>query len=133
MGDLRSRREAKKEENAEKAADVSSKPADASNGGYGDATDQSFGSGTGDDDVVETVSAGSTATSSQQPTTEETTEDEWPIVSVEMGSRYKICSQDLETLFYLDCKYLRQVRWNGIADGGRIVISVQPVQPVQRA
>merc|ERR1712203_371259 len=49
-------------------------------------------------------------------------EDEWPVVSVEMGSRYKIMSQDLEKLFILECRYVRQVRWNGIADAGRIMI-----------
>jgi len=60
---------------------------------------------------------------------EETLDDSvpWPVVSVEMGSRYKICSmENLETLYILDCRYVRQVRWNGIADSGRIVISIAP-------
>lgn len=55
-------------------------------------------------------------------------DDKWPVVSVEMGARYNVHSAEALTkdnpLFVLDCKYVRQVRWNGIVDAGRIVISI---------
>mmetsp|Transcript_18576 Transcript_18576/g.34344 ORF Transcript_18576/g.34344 Transcript_18576/m.34344 type:complete len:829 (+) Transcript_18576:43-2529(+) len=51
-----------------------------------------------------------------------------PTISVEMGSRYKICSQNPvsedSVLFFLDCRYVRVLRWSGLADSGRIFISI---------
>jgi len=59
---------------------------------------------------------------------------DFPAVSVEMGSRYKVCSQDPiseadSVLFHLDCRYVRVVRWSGLADSGRIFISIIPKEP----
>jgi len=56
------------------------------------------------------------------------------LLSVEMGSRYKVCSQDPiseadSVLFHLDCRYVRVVRWSGLADSGRIFISIIPKEP----
>lgn len=51
-----------------------------------------------------------------------------PTITVEMGSRYKICSQNPvsedSVLFFLDCRYVRVLRWSGLADSGRIYISI---------
>lgn len=62
---------------------------------------------------------------------DDTQMNDFPAVSVEMGSRYKVCSQNptSETdavLFSLDCRYVRIVRWSGLADSGRIFISIVP-------
>jgi len=59
--------------------------------------------------------------------------DPWPTISVEMRSRYKIMSTDIDISidewFVLECRYVKLVRWSGLADEGRIFISVQPALP----
>ncbi|CAK0841335.1 unnamed protein product [Prorocentrum cordatum] len=51
---------------------------------------------------------------------------QWPVVTVQMGSRYKILdgANPENALFFLDCRFVRQVRWSGVSDIGRIVISI---------
>jgi len=53
---------------------------------------------------------------------------EWPVVNIEMTSRYRLTNMDLEELFLLNCRYVRQVRWSGVADAGRIMISIEQRQ-----
>lgn len=52
-------------------------------------------------------------------------DDFWPVVSVEMASRYILCDDDKAELFVLHCKHVRQIRWNGVIDDGRVLISVE--------
>lgn len=50
-----------------------------------------------------------------------------PAVSVEISSRYKVIGNNLAedaVLFRLECCYRKVVRWSGLADSGRIFISV---------
>jgi len=47
-------------------------------------------------------------------------EDAWPTVSVEMASRYILCDDNKAQLFVLHCKHVRQIRWNGVIDDGRV-------------
>eukprot|EP00929_Paragymnodinium_shiwhaense_P009348 TRINITY_DN113486_c0_g1_i1.p1 TRINITY_DN113486_c0_g1~~TRINITY_DN113486_c0_g1_i1.p1 ORF type:complete len:901 (-),score=183.87 TRINITY_DN113486_c0_g1_i1:352-3054(-) len=53
----------------------------------------------------------------------------WPLVTIEMASGYKVCTMNPVTndsvLFWLDCRFVKVVRWNGIADEGKIFISVR--------
>lgn len=54
----------------------------------------------------------------------------WPEISVEFSSRYKVCSanptsEEDAVLFELNCQYVRVVRWSGLADSGRIFISME--------
>mmetsp|Transcript_49779 Transcript_49779/g.115538 ORF Transcript_49779/g.115538 Transcript_49779/m.115538 type:complete len:783 (+) Transcript_49779:41-2389(+) len=61
---------------------------------------------------------------------EEEEEGTWPVITIEMKSTYRLCSlQDPspKELFLLRCKHVRQVRWRGVADTGRVVISIEEV------
>eukprot|EP00927_Polykrikos_kofoidii_P032654 TRINITY_DN27753_c0_g1_i1.p1 TRINITY_DN27753_c0_g1~~TRINITY_DN27753_c0_g1_i1.p1 ORF type:complete len:838 (-),score=132.43 TRINITY_DN27753_c0_g1_i1:240-2639(-) len=54
---------------------------------------------------------------------------ELPLVNVEMSFKYRIhdmnpTSESDATWFWLDCKYMRVVRWSGLADEGRVIISI---------
>merc|ERR1712032_962297 len=43
----------------------------------------------------------------------------WPIISIAMDTRFKLInieSADLKPLLYLNCRYLRLIRWDGRAD-----------------
>lgn len=123
VADISSRKEATKEDNAAEGVPSATSAETAT---------ISFDSGSGDDAVATNPTSGTVSNggaASVDANAEEPSEDEWPTVSVEMGSRYKICSQELTTLFLLDCRYVRQIRWSGVADAGRIMISVQAVTP----
>lgn len=59
---------------------------------------------------------------------EEDSEEPWPAVSVEMSSRYKIVAMGPDAIdewYALECKYVRVIRWSGLADEGRVFISVR--------
>jgi len=58
-------------------------------------------------------------------------EVDWPLISIEMSATYRIVdanptNEDTSTWFSLDCRYVRVVRWSGLADEGRVFISVVP-------
>merc|ERR1712232_1428783 len=39
----------------------------------------------------------------------------WPTISIEMDAVFKICSaEDLDVWYFVDCKYVRIVRWSGL-------------------
>eukprot|EP00931_Biecheleriopsis_adriatica_P029888 TRINITY_DN17677_c1_g1_i1.p1 TRINITY_DN17677_c1_g1~~TRINITY_DN17677_c1_g1_i1.p1 ORF type:complete len:889 (+),score=175.34 TRINITY_DN17677_c1_g1_i1:28-2694(+) len=53
-------------------------------------------------------------------------EKEMPCISVTMDTRFKVVREDdLETVLYLDCSYMRVIRWSGCADEGRVLITVR--------
>mmetsp|Transcript_25442 Transcript_25442/g.72946 ORF Transcript_25442/g.72946 Transcript_25442/m.72946 type:complete len:804 (-) Transcript_25442:36-2447(-) len=49
----------------------------------------------------------------------------WPVINIEMASKYRVCSMELQELFLLHCTHVRQVRWSGVSDAGRVVISIE--------
>eukprot|EP00927_Polykrikos_kofoidii_P038913 TRINITY_DN3335_c0_g1_i1.p1 TRINITY_DN3335_c0_g1~~TRINITY_DN3335_c0_g1_i1.p1 ORF type:complete len:808 (+),score=127.47 TRINITY_DN3335_c0_g1_i1:93-2426(+) len=54
---------------------------------------------------------------------------ELPLVNIEMSFRYRIhtrdpISEEDADWYFLDCKYMRVVRWSGLADEGRVIISL---------
>lgn len=52
----------------------------------------------------------------------------WPVISIAMDTKFKLCNQmspDLSTLLYVKCRYLRVIRWEGRADEGRIMLSLE--------
>lgn len=52
----------------------------------------------------------------------------WPAIMVETASKFTILSAELlEPAFTLTCRYVRIIRWSGLADEGRILITVRPV------
>mmetsp|Transcript_40779 Transcript_40779/g.73662 ORF Transcript_40779/g.73662 Transcript_40779/m.73662 type:complete len:844 (-) Transcript_40779:67-2598(-) len=56
----------------------------------------------------------------------------WPPISVEMGARYRILSEpDLDVLFHVDCRYVRQVRWSGLYDAGKVILSISRPEPTR--
>jgi hypothetical protein len=52
--------------------------------------------------------------------------DDLPAISVTMVQNFKMCSEpDLDTLFFLHCRYFRVIRWDGCVDSGRVFISIK--------
>eukprot|EP00927_Polykrikos_kofoidii_P038914 TRINITY_DN3335_c0_g2_i1.p1 TRINITY_DN3335_c0_g2~~TRINITY_DN3335_c0_g2_i1.p1 ORF type:complete len:816 (+),score=139.93 TRINITY_DN3335_c0_g2_i1:66-2450(+) len=56
-------------------------------------------------------------------------EVEFPLLTIEMIFRYRIhdlnpARENYVDLFTLECKYMRVVRWSGLADEGRVIISL---------
>mmetsp|Transcript_61349 Transcript_61349/g.182752 ORF Transcript_61349/g.182752 Transcript_61349/m.182752 type:complete len:807 (-) Transcript_61349:138-2558(-) len=50
--------------------------------------------------------------------------NDWPVISIEMTSTYRVCNMELKELFLVHCRHVRQVRWSGVSDAGRVVISI---------
>ncbi len=93
---------------------------DKTNGSLGNARELSMNSDDGN--------LPSDAVGDEDPPSPASDTVDWPVISIAMDTKFKLCnnlSPDLSTLLYVKCRYLRVIRWEGRADEGRIMLSLE--------